>query len=74
MEICLKKKMNKKTVKGKFPMAGVESRSDGVQGQWVTYCPTTTNVKQRRWIIIFITFAHEILPVDRGGGGGRYCQ
>ena len=29
----LKKKMTKKTVKGKFPMAGVESRSDGVQGQ-----------------------------------------
>ena len=33
MKICFKKKMTKKTVTGKFPMAGVESRSDGVQGQ-----------------------------------------
>ena len=34
MKICFKKKKKtKKTVKGKFPMAGVESRSDGVDGR-----------------------------------------
>ena len=30
MKICFKKKKTKTTVQGKFPMAGVESRSDGV--------------------------------------------
>lgn len=47
-----------------FPMVGVEPRTFDVWGQQFIYCAQWLLLNRIVELIMFITFANEILPVD----------